>query len=327
LSSQRNSGMILDSDLKTILLEWNLEFKEIKKRILLYGSPERSVFRVGITTTDGSIYMLEKISSDNMERKNQIANHLNQIKNNGWMSLVVPYIQNKKGLFFSYVSDEYWMLTPYIKGIYLNQSTYLMDAWRGNVLADFLVELKKAQSTNFVLEERCSTDSLMEYLLKMEQIMNRYNQKELKLLEKVMLYLKKSILPNASMLPISFCHGDYHCANVVWGKTDIRGVIDWEFCGFKPELYDAANMIGCLGMENPEVFLTEIAKYFIQRLRDSLLFEDISWVHFFDLVLALRFAWLSEWFRKNDTEMVDLEIVYMNLLLDNKEEINKSLGI
>lgn len=319
--------MILDSDLKLVLLEWNLTFQEIKKRCPLYGSPERSLFRVGISTMDGSMYMLEKISSEHMERKNQIAHHLKQLKSKDMMPLIVPYLPNKKDLFFSYVMDEYWMLSPYIVGVFLNQSNYLKDDWRGKVLADFLLDLKKAEIVNFHAEDRYPGSSLMEYILKMEQTMNCYNQKELTQLEKVLLYLKKSIFPIASKLPLSFCHGDYHCANVIWGKNDIRGVIDWEFCGFKPELYDAANMIGCLGMENPDVFGHPITNHFIHPLIDSNLYQEISWSHFFDLVLSLRFAWLSEWFRKKDEEMVELEIVYMNLLLERKQEILKCLGI
>ncbi len=50
---------------------------------------------------------------------------------------------------------------------------------------------------------------------------------------------------------ISFCHGDLHPLNVIWGEKSIRAVIDWEFSGIKPEIYDLANMLGCLGMEDP----------------------------------------------------------------------------
>ena len=33
-----------------------------------------------------------------------------------------------------------------------------------------------------------------------------------------------------------------------------------------------------------------------------------------DFVLALRFAWLSEWLRKDDEEMLELELVYWEIL-------------
>ena len=154
--------------------------------------------------------------------------------------------------------------------------------------------------------------------------MYSFNQTELSQVSRVVQYLEKHFFDVAPTLPVSFCHGDFHAANIVWGRSDILGVIDWEFCGIQPELYDASNMLGCLGMENPSAFGLKIVKNFVDKLVESKLFSEISWKYLFDLLLAQRFAWLSEWFRKKDEEMIELEIVYMNLLLDNKEEI-KSL--
>ncbi|BBO77311.1 hypothetical protein DSCW_47280 [Desulfosarcina widdelii] len=39
------------------------------------------------------------------------------------------------------------------------------------------------------------------------------------------------------------------------------------------------------------------------------------------LMLAIRFAWLSEWMRKNDRPMIQLEADYMSLLLDRGPEL------
>lgn len=46
-----------------------------------------------------------------------------------------------------------------------------------------------------------------------------------------------------------------------------------------------------------------------------------SWNLFPIFVVALRFAWLAEWLRTRDKEMIDLEETYMNLLYDNMEEL------
>jgi hypothetical protein len=45
------------------------------------------------------------------------------------------------------------------------------------------------------------------------------------------------------------------------------------------------------------------------------------------LVLARRFAWLSDWLKRPDPEMIDLEAVYIQLLLDNREIFTRSWGL
>jgi len=37
-----------------------------------------------------------------------------------------------------------------------------------------------------------------------------------------------------------------------------------------------------------------------------------------DFVVALRFAWLSEWLRRDDVEMIALELDYMDLLIEHR---------
>ena len=46
-----------------------------------------------------------------------------------------------------------------------------------------------------------------------------------------------------------------------------------------------------------------------------------------DFIVALRFAWLSEWLRKSDKDMIKLEQVYMLLLIENKEKLMHSWGL
>jgi len=41
-------------------------------------------------------------------------------------------------------------------------------------------------------------------------------------------------------------------------------------------------------------------------------------------VLALRFAWLSDWLRRGDREMIDLEAVYIGLLLGEREALERA---
>ncbi|MCK7479555.1 MAG: hypothetical protein M0C28_21095 [Candidatus Moduliflexus flocculans] len=65
-------------------------------------------------------------------------------------------------------------------------------------------------------------------------------------------------------------------------------------------------------------------KTFVGRLRAGAGLSEAAWTCFPDLVLALRFAWLSDWLRRDDREMVDLEAVYIGLLLENREALERA---
>jgi homoserine kinase type II len=134
-------------------------------------------------------------------------------------------------------------------------------------------------------------------------------------------HLEHSFFETHSTLPAALCHGDFHPLNILWKEDGIRGLIDWEFFGLKPEGYDAANMVGCLGMEGPGSLAGGMVLSFMETLRTADLLNPESLRTLPDLTLALRFAWLAEWLRKGDREMIGLELTYMHLLLDNLEKI------
>jgi homoserine kinase type II len=72
-------------------------------------------------------------------------------------------------------------------------------------------------------------------------------------------------------------------------------------------------------MEDPRSLAGALVARLIGRLRAEARFTAAGWETFFDLVLALRFAWLSDWLRRNDREMVGLETVYVRLLLEGRD--------
>jgi len=125
-------------------------------------------------------------------------------------------------------------------------------------------------------------------------------------------------------IPLGFSHGDFHPINIIWSKDDINGVIDWEFMGWKPEIYDLANLLGCLGMEDPPALVGDLVSSLLHDLEAGKFFCPVGWQSLLDFVIALRFAWLSEWLRKKDPEMIDLELVYLNLLVENHGDITAS---
>jgi len=58
---------------------------------------------------------------------------------------------------------------------------------------------------------------------------------------------------------------------------------------------------------------------FLQQIRQQKLFSEMGWQFFPEYLLALRFAWLSEWLRQEDKEMIEMEEAYMDLLVDNMD--------
>ncbi len=134
-------------------------------------------------------------------------------------------------------------------------------------------------------------------------------------------FLEQEFMDAHHGLPQKFCHGDFHPLNVLWDQNRIRAVIDWEFTGLKPDCYDAANLVGCAGIENPEGLGMPMVTTFLRKIRKAGIISPIGWQYFPEYILALRFAWLSEWLRKKDREMLKLEAAYMGLLIQHMEEL------
>jgi len=53
--------------------------------------------------------------------------------------------------------------------------------------------------------------------------------------------------------------------------------------------------------------------------------DNQHWLY--PLTLALRFAWLSEWLRKDDGEMIAMETAYMRLILNSRQTLERAWGI
>ena len=139
-------------------------------------------------------------------------------------------------------------------------------------------------------------------------------------------FLENNYFTFSDEMPLAFCHGDFHPLNIIWGNKKINSVIDWEFMGYKTEIYDVANMIGCIGIEDPNSLTGGLVVNFIKDLKNSQMISDFSWEHLLESIIAQRFGWLSEWLRKNDLEMQEMEEVYLKLLI-KKQDVLKNCWI
>jgi homoserine kinase type II len=59
-------------------------------------------------------------------------------------------------------------------------------------------------------------------------------------------------------------------------------------------------------------------------MKEADVLSSVCWHYLVEWVVAIRFAWLSDWLRRGDKEMVDLEVSYINLLVDNREALKDS---
>jgi homoserine kinase type II len=250
---------------------------------------------------------------------------LDYLRNRG-LEKIQPYLKNNHDEYLSEINGEYWQLIPFIQNIPLKRPDYVFDEWRGIMLADFLLNLWK-HGKNITYFDKYNPFDLRQYFLNMTYKMQEYNKKEYEKLRNCIRFIENDFLNIYYKLPILFCHGDYHPINIIWSEKSIKSVIDWEFLGYKPEVYDIANLLGCIGIEEPTSLINDLAKSFIFKIKKSNMISDISFEYLLEFIITLRFAWLSEWFRKKDNEMINLEIEYMKLLIDKKHIIKKELKI
>jgi homoserine kinase type II len=301
---------------------WNIDITSVHGEMAVQGSPERSLLRVVVEDAEGRLFLLEKLSPKTADRKRQIAAALHDLAENG-LSRIAPYLRSTRGDFIVFYKNFFWRLSRFIKGVSLNREQYLFEPWRGRVLADFLLELRETSMRTPALS-RQETFSLKRYVHQLAEQMALRDRNVFAETKPVLAFLENEFWAAHDDFPETFCHGDYHPLNIIWSDRGIQCVIDWEFSGPKKELYDIANLIGCAGMENPNALLGDLVSAFVRRLKASKTFSEKSWRYLPEFVLALRFAWLAEWLRQRDADMIALELDYLKLLAANKNLLQKT---
>ena len=311
--------------LTEIARSWGLALQKNRPEIDIQGSPERTEYRAVVEDTQGRLWVMEEIHRRDLLRKQRIAACLDFLSGQG-LSRLPSYQKSCAGENIVTMEKGCWQLQPFIPGVVLDRTRYLQDQWRGPVLAEFLLELRQTTSGRN-LPVSPEIFSITKYISTLVEQVQRRRPDVRTRLAPVLDFLAQEFWAAHDRLPVCFCHGDYHPLNIIWESHGIRAVIDWEFCGVKPEIYDISNMVGCLGMEHPSALTGDLVLSFLERLRAGQVIAATSWRYLLEFVVALRFAWLSEWLRKHDEEMVDLELVYMNLLLERHALLREAWGI
>jgi homoserine kinase type II len=303
-------------NLRGVAAQFGLEFDRLRPDLAVAGSPERTLFRAVLQDARGYLFLLERIAAEDVPRKRAIAATLDDLFRAG-VAGVQPYLVGAGGERVIAYDQDFWQIAPYLRGLDVPRPGWIHEDWRGELLADFMITLRACSGR--IPRQRHGVFSIAAFVRDLAgRIAGRDRQQRhpalLPRLAPALELLDEFALVHNS-LPLAFCHGDLHPLNVIWGLRGIKAVIDWEFCGHKVELYDVANLIGCAGIENPEGLRGKLALALIKRLREAGIMAEYSWVHLHELVIALRFAWLSEWLRSDDEEMVELETELIGVLV------------
>jgi len=308
--------------LKAVAGLWQVKLKKIHRNITIQGSPERSVFRVVLEDENAKYFVVEQIASKSVEHKKRIGTMLDLLFKEK-LSGIQPYLADENGNHIIQYKNDFWQISPFVPGIELDREKYIFEEWRGHALADFLIELRH-KALQLCLTDFHGIFSLKNYVYKLIREIKLYNKDIWDEVNSIIGFLGKNFMPAYEKLPAAFSHGDYHPLNIIWSPDGIQCVIDWEFCGFKSELYDVANLIGCVGVEDPRSLIGYLVKSFITDVKRAKIISRKSWKYLLEFIVALRFAWLAEWLRRNDKEMIRLELDYMRLLIDNKNILQKA---
>ncbi|MCK5215104.1 MAG: aminoglycoside phosphotransferase family protein [Candidatus Omnitrophica bacterium] len=298
---------------------WDFKLKAVHSEVEVTGSPERTESREVIEDDTGKLFILEEIDTRLRDSKLKIIETLDFLEHRGF-SFVQPYCKTLDGKYIISHKKRSWQLVSYITGVTLNRPDYIFDKWRGPVLAEFLIQLK-VKARNIPYFEEKEAFSIKNFIDEFIAKLSTHNPELVPPVKEPLRWLESKFFKEYENIPLDFCHGDYHPLNIIWGPDHIKKVIDWEFLGSKPEIYDLANLIGCIGMEDPEGLHGELIVDLIKTLKMAEIYSQISWDLLFEFIVALRFAWLSEWLHKHDDEMVSLESVYINLLFERRVQL------
>lgn len=294
---------------RDILSSWGLAFEAIHPRIPIQGSPERCLHRV-VVDAGGSRHLLEELDSCCLARKNRIASCIVHLAARG-LPVAAP-LRGLDGRFVQRVGGRDWQLTPFLEGIAPDPGNSWRDAWRGEALALFLRDLRQCGQDIAADEEAFD---LRGYVMKIAHDAKRLHPAAFARLASVFSLIERRLTACAD-LPVAFCHGDPHPLNMIWGTDRVLAAIDWEFCGSKCVLHDMALIIGCVGSEDEDALSGPFITTFLATLRACGLLDPALEQHLPTWTLALRTAWLAEWLRREDRDMIEFEVFYMQTLAD-----------
>jgi homoserine kinase type II len=308
---------IPDDLIARVLDGYGLTFARQSPGLFVQGSPERVACRIAVCATNGETIVVEQLHPGSEEKKREIARRISLFAADGVP--VIPYLRDAAGVAVRDVDGLWWQAYRLPQHTPLDRATYWQSRRRGEVLASTLDALYASAKRHGLDAGACF--SLPRYV---DELLSTIETTQPELFGKIEFYvdwLRCSLFAAYDSLPQGFCHGDPHPMNVLWNGEDIAALIDFEFSGVKPRMYDAALVAGCIGAEAPAALGAGMLSGFFERLTDAGALPYNRRELFWSFVAALRFAWLSEWLRREDEEMIGFELFYVRHLKERSEAI------
>lgn len=292
---------------------WGLKPGRPRADILPPGSPERCMARTAVEDHTGTVWMLEQLRPGQFDWRERIGRSLSFLADSG---LPVPaYLQGADGRYVTERDGTYWQLSPFVPGDPLPQPEFIDQEERGVSLGHFVADL---HATGSPIRE---FDHAPAFILEdyVNELMGTMAPRRPDIHEALLPVLPAltPLFEAWQELPMTLCQGDFHPLNVIWQEQEVAAVIDWEFMGLRPALFDVANCLGCVGIEDPHALVRGLAPALLTTLRDRGCLNEECLKLLPETILGLRFAWMSEWLRKKDEEMAEIEVRYMRLLTNS----------
>jgi len=224
-------------------------------------------------------------------------------------------VPDENGRFAVEHDDAHYQLSPYVPGDPLPQPEFIEDEDRGASLGSFVASLRKG-SRNIQEFHNEPVFILEDYINELLGVIGTRRPE----INEILLPVLPALIPLFEAwpsLPHTLSQGDFHPLNIIWKGHDVAAVIDWEFAGMRPALFDVANCLGCVGIEDPPALVRGLSAGLLRTLREADCLDETSLSLLPELILGLRFAWMSEWLRRKDTEMAEMELRYMRLLANS----------
>ena len=307
----------LVQELPHLVAHWGYELQRCRPDLRIGGSPERALHREVLEDANGDLYVIEQLPLQKQSARELQAKALRFLADH-LVAGVFPWLNTTDGQPGLIHDGCYWQLRRWVDGVPLPRDTYLDDAWRGDLLAHFLLEMRRATREDTIPGSTEPAFSLAHYIQVLMPIFGNKLPQLVTDLEPIRQELAE-FFAQEPRLPCAFAHGDFHPGNVIWAEHGLNGVIDWEFCGNKPAAYDLANLLGCIGMDEPAQLYGPCATALVRRLRENDFLTEDGWHFLPELVAALRFAWMREWVAHRDKPMITQELDFLWLVLDNRD--------
>jgi len=301
-------------DIAAILTFWDKEFAGYCDGLAVVGSREYADARRVVQMQDGSRWIIDRFGADRKAAAEKTAAALSLLRDVG-LSAVSPYAEGKYGRFY-HDGQQYWALLPYTPGAVTVRPLYAAEEWRGQALAAWLCEFAE-KSVGIAARLGDDRFSYLDFLFDLEKKLRSHDASVFDRVEAAFRYLDAALKPKLEEIPAAFAHGDLHALNIIWSDSGINAVIDWEFCGMRPQGYDAALFLGCIAMEDPALIGDACAVRLMHDLRAAGVFVPATFAAMPALIVAGRLAWLSDWLHRGIDEMVEAECTLITILLNN----------